>query len=105
MPNAHDTAVGRRAFDGKMTLADLAHAQRIIQREGMRYAGLIDLRRDDPHFIGKTACYFQAGRQPRRVNAVVVRDENTHYVRSIVFRPPIYCVSADGTALETLSCW
>ncbi len=87
-----------------MALADLAHAQRIIQRERMRHAGLIDFRRDDPDFVGKSACNFQAGRQSRRMNAVVVGDENTHYVRSIVFRPPIYGASADGTAIEPLSC-
>src|SRR5262245_59246164 len=105
MPHAHDDAIGWRAFDGEMTLADLPHAQRIVQRERMRHARLIDFRRDDPHLLGKTARDFQTGREPWRMNAVVVRDENTHYDRSITLSPPIYCASAAGTAIEPFSCW
>src|SRR6266851_2270914 len=48
----------------------------------MRHTGLIAFWRDDPHFIGKRARDFFAGGKPRRMNAVVIGDENTHYTFS-----------------------
>ena len=90
MTHAHDDAIGRRTFDREMPFADLAHAQRIIQRQRMRYAGLIRFRCHDPHFIGKRTRNFLAGGKPRRMNAVVIGDENTHYARfNLWSMPPI----------------
>ena len=39
--------------------------------------------------IGKRTRDFLAGSKSRRVNAVVIGDENTHYIRSIFVIPPM----------------
>src|SRR5438046_10371752 len=44
----------------------------------MRNSGLIDFRRHDPHFAGKRASDLLAGDEPRRVDAIIIGDENTH---------------------------
>ena len=48
---------------------------------------------------------FLAGLEARRVDAVVIGDENAHYAFSIVVMPPIYGLSASGTAMAPSSCW
>jgi hypothetical protein len=75
---AHDDAVGRRTTHGKVPRADFAQAQRIVQRQRMRNAGLVELRRHDPDVIRQRARnlldHFQAG----RMDAVVIGAENSH---------------------------
>ena len=76
-------------FDREMPLADFAQAQRIVQRQRMRHAGLIGFRRHDPDVVGQRARDFFASLEARRVDAVVIGDENTHYFFSIFVMPPI----------------
>ena len=73
----------------EMPLADFAHTQWIIQRQRMRHSGLVNFWRHDPQVIGKRSRDFLAGSKSRRVNAVVIGDENTHYIRSIFVIPPM----------------
>ena len=46
-------------------------------------------RRHDPDVVGKLARDFLASLEARRVDAVVIGDENAHYARSIFVMPPI----------------
>ena len=73
----------------KCLSADFAQAQRIVQRQRMRHAGLVAFRRHDPDIVGQCARDFLAGVEPRRMDAVVIGDEDTHYARSIFVIPPI----------------
>ena len=59
--HAHDDAIGRRALDGKAPLVDFAQAQRIVERQRMRHAGLIGLGCYDPDVVGQSARDFLAG--------------------------------------------
>ena len=45
--------------------------------------------RHDPDVVGQSACDFFAGLKARRVDAVVIGDEDTHYFFSIFVMPPI----------------
>ena len=76
-------------FTAIAPLADLAQAQRIVERERMRHAGLVGLRRDDPDVVGQLARDLLADLEARRVDAVVVGDEDAHYFFSIFLTPPI----------------
>ena len=105
MPHAHDDAIGRRAAHREAALLDLAQPQRIVERQRMGDAGLIEFRRDDPDIVGQLARDLFADIEPFGVNAVVVGDEDAHAYFSIFFMPPMYGASASGTAIEPSSCW
>src|SRR5664279_2661773 len=47
----------------------------------MRHAGLVAFRRHDPDLVRQFARDFFAGLKSRRVDAVVVGDEDTHVTR------------------------
>ena len=51
MARAHDDAIGRRAAHRETALGDFAQPQRIVQRQRMRDAGLIVLRRHHPDVV------------------------------------------------------
>jgi len=59
-----------------MALTDFPHAQGIVQRQRMRHTGLIDFWRHDPDVVGKRARNFFTSGEPRRMNAVVIGNEN-----------------------------
>ena len=89
----HDDAVGRRSLDGVTALVERAHAQRIVERERMRHAGLVEFRRHHPDIVGQRARDLGAGVEAGRVDAVVIGNQDTHarlhVVRSIALTPPI----------------
>jgi hypothetical protein len=62
----------------EMPRADLAQAQRIVQRQRMRHAGLVELRRDNPDVIGQRARDLLQDLEAGGVDAVVVGAENAH---------------------------
>ena len=74
----HDDAIGRRAAHGEAPLAGLAEADRIGERQRMRDAGIVHLRRHDPDVVGKLSRDPLGGIEARRVDAVVVGDEDFH---------------------------
>ena len=76
--HAHDDAIGRRAAHRVAAVADLAQPQRIVERQRMRDARLIVLRRDDPDIVGQRARDLGADIEAFGVNAVVVGDQNAH---------------------------
>jgi hypothetical protein len=45
----------------------------------MRDTRLIGLRRHDPHIVGNRTRNLLADFQARRVDAVIIRDKDTHY--------------------------
>ena len=71
----------------------------------MRDAGLVGFRRHHPYVVGQRAADVGADVEARRVNAVIVGDENTHQFFPITFMPPIYFCNTSGTAIEPSSCW
>ncbi len=77
MTHAHDHAIGRRALDREMPLAHFAQSQRIVERQRMRHARLIGLRRHDPDVVRQSARDCLAGIEARRMDAVVIGDEDT----------------------------
>jgi hypothetical protein len=79
MACAHDHAIGRRAAHREFVLVDLAQTQRVVERKRMSHAGLVMLRRHDPDIFGKRVSDLLAGIKPRRVNAVVVGDQNAQW--------------------------
>ena len=52
-------------------------------------AGLIVFRRNHPDVVGQGARDLLADVEAFGIDAVVIGDENAHYVRSIVLMPPI----------------
>ena len=74
MTRAHDDAIGRRAAHRIPALGDLAQAQWIVERQRMRDAGLIVLRRNHPHVVRQRAGDLRADVETVRMNAVVVGD-------------------------------
>ena len=59
--------------------ADLAQPQRIVERERMRDARLVEFRRHHPDVVGERARDLaRSTSSPRRVNAVVIGDEDAH---------------------------
>ena len=92
---AHDHAVGRRALDRVAALADRAQPQRIVERERVRDAGLVELRRHHPDVVGQRLADLGADVEPVGMDAVVVGDQDAHalndafiaYVRSSWLRP------------------
>src|SRR5476649_800695 len=44
----------------------------------MRHAGLVGLRRHDPYVVGQRARDFLAGFKARRMNAVIIGDQDAH---------------------------
>ncbi len=72
--HAHDDAIGGRAAHGVGAIADLAIAQRHLKREGVRGAGLVHLRRDDPHVVGQRLGDLMQHGEAVRSGAVVVGD-------------------------------
>ena len=59
---AHDDAIGRRALDREVPLADLAQPQRIVERQRMRHAGLVGAPARPPRRRRKSCA-----RSPRRL--------------------------------------
>ena len=97
---AHDHAVGRRAFDREVALAELAQPQRIVERQRMRHAGLVVFGRDHPDVVGELAGDLLADLQPMGVDAVIVGDQDAH---ALPLPPPLAgevdARSASGGAL------
>ncbi len=81
----HDHAVGRRALDGVAPLGHLAQPQRVVQRQRMRDAGLVGLGRHDHDVVAEAPGDALQHGEPRRVDAVVVGDEDPH--RSLPLQP------------------
>src|SRR6516164_5434796 len=75
MACAHDNAVGGCSFDGEATLADLAQAQRIIERKRMRNTRLIELGRNHPDILRQGAGDLGARVEPLRMDAVIIGEE------------------------------
>ena len=69
-----------------MPWSDLAQPQRIIERERVRHARLVQLRRHDPDVVGKRARNLLDDLQARRVDAVVIGAENPHPAKTL-FQP------------------
>ncbi len=84
-----------RALDREAALADRAQPQRIVERERMRDAGLVELRRDHPDVVRQRAADLGADVEPLGMDAVVVGDQDAHIACldylpcSIVLSPPI----------------
>ena len=83
---AHDDAVGRRAAHGEVARADLAQPQRIVQRQRMRNAGLVELGRHDPDVVGECARDLLDDLQPGRMDAVIIGAENSHPAKALFDR-------------------
>ena len=64
-----------------MALADFAQPQRIVERERMRDAGLIEFGGDHPDIIRQRAANLGADIEAVRVDAVVVGHEDAHFRR------------------------
>ena len=81
MARAHHRAVTRRAGDPEAPQPSLADPDRVMQADRVRHAALVVLRRDDPDLAGEFAGDLLEHRQTRRVDAVVVGDQNAiqHY--------------------------
>src|SRR5215472_11826394 len=76
MTDAHHRAIARRAGDPIAPYPALADADRMMQTDGVRDAALIVLRSDNPDFAGELARDSLQHRQARRLDAVVIGDEN-----------------------------
>ena len=89
---AHDHAIGRRAAHREMARADFAQPQRIVQRQRMRDAGLIEFRRHHPDVVGQRARDLLDDLQAGGVDAVVIGAENSHPSKCLLFDPrPVCC--------------
>ncbi len=55
----------------------------------MRHARLVGFRRHDPDVVTQRTRNLLAGIEPRRVDAVVVGDQDAHYAGTIFVTPPI----------------
>ena len=100
MARAHDNAVGRRAPHREVARADFAQAQGIVQRQGMRDTGLIELRRHDPDVIGQRAGDLLDNLQAGSMDAVVIGAEDSH-----PFKMPCSVDSTSGQgAVLSFSC-
>jgi hypothetical protein len=75
---AHDHAVGRRALDREAALADLAQPQRVVERERMGDAGLVELGGKHPDVVGESARDLNADVEALGVDAVIVGDQDAH---------------------------
>ncbi len=77
----------------KRRSSDRAQAQRIVERERMRDARLVELGRHHPDVVGQRARDLGADVETGRVDAVVIGDQDAHalihVVRWIAFTPPI----------------
>src|SRR3546814_8029440 len=64
-------------------------------------ARLLEFRCHHPDILRQRPCHLLQDLQARRVDAVVVGDQDAHYFDtfSIVFRPPVYGARASGTAM------
>jgi len=69
---AHNDAIGRRSSDGKVTRADFAQPQRVVQRQRVRHAGLVEFGRNHPDVVGQLLRDLLYNLEARRVDAVVV---------------------------------
>src|ERR1035441_9339797 len=78
-----------------MTRPDFPQPKRVIQRQRMRDAGLIELRRHDPDIVGQRARNLLDNFQAGGMDAVVIGTENSH----LTDRPS----SIDSTAVEAPS--
>ena len=86
--HAHDDAVGRRAAHGEVPVADLAQPQRLGQRQRMREAGLVGLRRDHPHVVGQRARDALQALQAFGMDAVVIGEKDAHGQAAPIFSSP-----------------
>jgi len=80
---AHDDAVGRRAAHRIAPLARLPQPDRIGDRQRVSDAGLVGLRRDDPHLVGEFSRDPLQDREAFGVDAVIVGQENAHRFRAV----------------------
>ena len=78
-------------FTAKCRSRDLAQAQRIVERERMRHAALVGLRRHHPHVVRQRARDAPPALQAGGMDAVVVGAENAHISPAFSMRvmPPI----------------
>ena len=58
--------------------------KRIVQRQRMRDAGLIEFRRHDPDVVGQSAGDFLDDLQAGGMNAVIIGAENPHPSRCLL---------------------
>ncbi len=74
----HQHAIGRRTSHRIFAGSELAYAERVRERERMRGTALLFLGRDDPDVARKLAGDLFERLQAGRMNAVIVRDQDTH---------------------------
>src|SRR6187399_2983554 len=79
-----------------MARADFAQAQGIVQRQRMRDAGLVLLRRDDPNVVGQPASDLLDDLEARRMDAVVVGAENSHPSKCLLVRDRSFHLGASS---------
>ena len=78
--DAEVDAIGRRAVDREPPLAHLMHAHGPVQRQRMPARALLPLGRHHPH-LAQIVERRRQRRQPRGMDAVVIRDENQRHRR------------------------
>ena len=76
--DAHDDAVGGRSLHRVAALIELAHAQGLGERQRMRGARLVGLRRHHPDILGDAGGDVLENVEARGLDAVVVGDQNPH---------------------------
>ena len=76
MVDGDEHAIRRRPVDGEALLPDAAYLQRTADRQGMPRPALLHLRRHDPDIARELARDPLDDLQPRRVDAVVIGDED-----------------------------
>ena len=69
--------IDRRSVDRVDPCPELMHSQRFMKCHGMRHRSPFTIRRDHPHFSHSRQGLGER-RQPRRVNPIIIRDQNTH---------------------------
>ena len=102
--HAHDDAIGRRAAHRKTPVGDLAQPQRIVERQRMRDAGLIVLRRHHPDLVRQLARDLRADIETFGMNAVVIGDQDAHSSLLDLFHAAHIGMSASGTAIDPSAC-
>ena len=75
-----------------MARTDFAQPQRIVQRQRMRDAGLIELRRHDPDVVGQCARDLLDDLQAGGMDAVVIGAENSHPSKCLLVRSKRSCL-------------
>ena len=83
--DAQVDAIGRRTVDREPPLGHLLHAHGPVQRQGVPARALLPLGRHHPHLAQVVQSLGQR-RQPWRMDAVVIRDENQRHRRRMLPR-------------------